>query len=348
MKKAYLVLQNGRVFEGERIGASCDSIGELVFTTGVVGYLETLTDPAFAGQMVIQTFPLIGNYGVIEADFESKSTPCGYIVREMCDTPSNFRCEGTLDAYLKKAGIPGICGVDTRELTCILREEGTMNAMLCDALPADMDALKAYTATNAVAAVSCAQKAVYPANGERRFAVTLMDFGVKKSVIDTLREYGCEVTVVPYNTAAEDILATNPDGVLLSGGPGDPAENTAAINEIKKLFGKVPLLGVGLGHQLLALSQDGEMEKLKYGHRGANQPVREADSNRTHITGQNHGYVVKAKSLTGTAEGLFINANDGSCEGLIYPDKNAFSVQFEPATFVYDRFFAMMGGAENA
>lgn len=353
---AYLVLSNGMAFEGERIGASGSPIGELVFTTGMVGYPETLTDPSYAGQIVMQTFPLIGNYGMIEADFEGKSAVRGYVVRECCDAPSNFRTDYDLNTFLKRNGICGICGVDTREITRIIREEGVMNAIICDAVPADLSAVKAYTVSGVVAQVSCSAPAVYPAKGAERYRVTLIDYGAKHNIIRSLCERGCTVTVVPQDTAAETILASGPDGVMLSNGPGDPAENIACIAEIAKLIGKIPVFGICLGHQLTALAMGGRTMKLKYGHRGVNQPVREVNGSRTYITSQNHGYAVVSESLDGIGELLYVNANDGSCEGVSYPGRQCFTVQFHPeacagprdTAFLFDRFIAMMGGKANA
>ena len=353
---AFLVLSNGRVFEGKRIGAACDSIGELVFTTGMEGYIETLTDESYAGQIVIQTFPLIGNYGIIEEDFEGKSAVRGYIVREECETPSNFRCNYPLDEFLKKNNIPGLCGLDTRALTRMLREEGTMNAMICDTVPEVLDALKNYAVRGVVAEVSRKEPTVCPAQGETRFRVTLLDYGAKNNIIRSLTKRGCEVTVVPQNTSAEDILAGDPDGIMLSNGPGDPEENTYCIEQIRKLIGKKPIFGICLGHQLTALAMGGKTVKLKYGHRGANQPVKEVDGTRTYITSQNHGYAVVSESLGKEARVTFINANDKSCEGVEYPLLDCFTVQFHPEAcggpkdtdFLFDRFIEKMKGADYA
>ena len=350
MKKGYLVLQDGQVFEGLRFGAAADSLGELVFTTGMCGYLETLTDPSYAGQIVLQTFPLIGNYGVIPADFEGASHVRGYIVRECCGSPSNFRSEGTLDAFLKEQGIPGICGVDTRQLTRILREQGVMNAMLCDAVPEDLRALSAYRVTDALAAVTCAAPRSYPAAGTQRFRVALLDYGMKRNILRSLQARGCAVTVYPARTAAEDILASQPDGVMLSNGPGDPAENGFQIEQIQKLLGAVPLFGICLGHQLTALAAGGGTYKLKFGHRGVNQPVRAVGGARSYITSQNHGYAV-ADGVPGGCVS-FVNANDGTCEGIDYPALRAFTVQFHPeacagpgdTAFLFDRFIGLMEG----
>lgn len=353
---AFLVLSNGRVFEGKRIGAVGDSIGELVFTTGMEGYIETLTDESYAGQIVIQTFPLIGNYGIIEEDFEGKSAVRGYIVREECETPSNFRCNYPLDEFLKKNNIPGLCGLDTRALTRMLREEGTMNAMICDTVPEVLDALKNYAVRGVVAEVSRKEPAVYPAQGETCFRVTLLDYGAKNNIIRSLTKRGCEVTVVPQNTSAEDILAGDPDGIMLSNGPGDPEENTYCIEQIRKLIGKKPIFGICLGHQLTALAMGGKTVKLKYGHRGANQPVKEVEGTRTYITSQNHGYAVVSESLGKEARVTFINANDKSCEGVEYPLLDCFTVQFHPEAcggpkdtdFLFDRFIEKMKGADYA
>jgi carbamoyl-phosphate synthase small subunit len=349
MKKAYIVLSTGQVFEGYRFGAEGDRIGELVFTTGMCGYIETLTDPSYYGQIVVQTFPLIGNYGIIEEDFEGKCAVKGYVVREWCDAPSNFRCQYDLDAFLKAQGVVGVYGVDTRELTRVIREQGVMNAILCDEVPADLSPVQAYAVTGAVQAVSRKDVEVCPAVGEKKFSVALMDYGAKQNIIHSLQKRGCEVTVYPYDTPAEQVLAANPDGVMLSNGPGDPAENVGPIGEIQKLMGKVPMFGICLGHQLMALAQGGKTVKLKYGHRGVNQPVREVNGTRTYITSQNHGYAVVSDSLpVGTVR--FENANDGTCEGIDYPQLKAFSVQFHPEArsgpkdteFLFDRFLAMM------
>ena len=267
---AYLVLSNGQIFEGRRIGAPVDRVGELVFTTGMEGYIETLTDPSYYGQIVTQSFPLIGNYGMIEEDFEGQSALFGYIVRELCDAPSNFRCQGTVDEYLKSRGIPGLCGVDTREIVRVTREQGVMNAMICDRVPDDLSAIKDYLVQNAVQSVTCTEKTVYPAVGGEKYRVALIDYGAKRNIIRSLQRRGCQVTVWPAATRAETLLADEPDGIMLSNGPGDPKENTGCIAEIRKLLGQKPLFGICLGHQLTALALGGDTVKLHYGHRGGN------------------------------------------------------------------------------
>lgn len=351
MSKTYLILEDGTVFEGEGFGAVAASVGELVFTTNMCGYLETLTDPSYWGQIVLQTFPLIGNYGVIEADFEGECAVKGYVVREWCREPSNFRAQGDIDAFLKAKGVPGISGVDTRELTKRIRERGVMNAMIAPEIPAGLSALKDYAVKGAVAAVTRSESAVLPAAGEKKHRVTLIDYGAKGNIARELQGRGCEVTVVPAHTPAEDILSQRPDGIMLSNGPGDPAENTACIAEIKKLLGKAPMFGICLGHQLMALAAGGQTVKLKYGHRGANQPVKDLATGRTAITSQNHGYAVVSDSLA-AGRLRYVNANDMTCEGIDYPQWRAFSVQFHPEAcagpkdteFLFDRFVELING----
>ena len=351
MKKGYLILQDGRVFEGFRFGAEKDTLGELVFTTGMCGYVETLTDPSYAGQIVMQTYPLIGNYGIIREDFEGACCVKGYVVREYCDTPSNFRTDCDLDTYLKEQGVPGLCGVDTRELTRIIREHGVMNAAICDEIPADLTPIKTYAITGVVEAVSCKEPDRYPAEGEECFRVSLLDYGAKRNIVRELQKRGCTVTVLPATTSAEEILAAGPDGVMLSNGPGDPAENTYQIEQIRKLLGKVPMFGICLGHQLTALAAGGSTYKLKYGHRGVNQPVRDVEGVRTYITSQNHGYAVDSDTVK-LGKVRFANANDGTCEGIDYPELKAFTVQFHPeactgpkdTSFLFDRFVDLMKG----
>ena len=351
MKKGYLILQDGQVFEGVRFGAETDTVGELVFTTGMCGYVETLTDPSYAGQIVMQTYPLIGNYGIIREDFEGACCVKGYVVREYCDTPSNFRTDCDLDTYLKEQGVPGLCGVDTRELTRIIREHGVMNAAICDEIPADLTPIKTYAITGVVEAVSCKEPDRYQAEGEERFRVSLLDYGAKRNIVRELQKRGCTVTVLPASTSAEEILAAGPDGVMLSNGPGDPAENAYQIEQIRKLLGKVPMFGICLGHQLTALAAGGSTYKLKYGHRGVNQPVRDVEGVRTYITSQNHGYAVDSDTVK-LGKVRFANANDGTCEGIDYPELKAFTVQFHPeactgpkdTTFLFDRFVELMKG----
>ena len=355
MEKAYLVLSNGMVFEGERIGARADSTGELVFTTGMCGYIETLTDPSYAGQIVMQTFPLIGNYGIIEEDFEGACAVRGYVVRECCTEPSNFRCDYDLDTFLKNRGVPGICGVDTRYITKIIRSEGVMNACICSAVPESLDELRAYAVRGAVPRVTCRERYTLPALGERRFSVALIDYGAKRSIALELQKRGCEVTVFPGTATASEILDADPDGIMLSNGPGDPAENKFCIAQLRRIIGERPVFGICLGHQLAALAMDGETVKLKYGHRGANQPVRDLTSGRTYITSQNHGYAVVSGSLRGAGRVIFENANDGTCEGVEYPGKMCFTVQFHPEArsgphdtlFLFDRFIRMMEGGKS-
>ena len=356
MEKANLVLSNGMVFEGQAIGAVGESIGELVFTTGMVGYMETLTDPSYAGQIIMQTFPLIGNYGVIPEDFEGDCFARGYVVRELCGQPSNFRSQYELDRFLKGRGVCGICGVDTRQITRIIREEGVMNAGIFYELPAELRDIQTYSCAGAVALVSHREKRVFPAQGQEKFTVALIDYGAKQNIIRCLCARGCKVISLPFDVTAEEVLSLGVDGVMLSNGPGDPKENVRAIAEIKKLLGKLPVFGICLGHQLTALALGGDTVKLKYGHRGANQPVKRLSDGRCFITSQNHGYAVVSESMKGKGVLSYINANDFSCEGLDYPELGCFTVQFHPEAaggprdtgFLFDRFISMMGGKGNA
>lgn len=355
-KKGYLLLADGQLFEGVRFGADKDVYAELVFTTAMTGYLETITDPSYTGQIVIQTFPSIGNYGVIPEDFESQRPGLSaYIVRECCDTPSNFRSQGTLSDYLKEQGIPGLCGVDTRQLTRRIRSAGVMNAALLMEKPADMGAilakLRALPFHPCVQDVSC--KTVQEGQTAGKYHVVMWDFGAKDSIQHCLEERGCHVTRVPADTTADEILAMQPDGVMLSNGPGDPADNTRIIEQLALLeTHRIPTFGICLGHQLLALSQGAKARKLKYGHRGENQPAKDLVTGRSYMTSQNHGFAVDTETLPPHAVLRFVNGNDGTCEGLDYQGMPAFSVQFHPEAcggpldtlFLFDRFIQMMGG----
>lgn len=344
MAKAYLILENGRVFEGERFGAHADVLGECVFTTGVVGYMETLTDKSNLGKIVVQTFPMIGNYGVQTEDAIGECLLSGYVVREACDMPSNFRSEMTLDEYMKMKGISGIQGVDTREITLILRTEGAMNAAIVSQIPENLEFLKTNPEKYAVARAGAKGKKVYPAKGEKKYSVALMDFGAREDTIRALAEKGIEVTAYPWDATAEEILISNPDGIVLSEGPGNPKENEKVIHEVRNLIGKKPIFALGLGHQILALSLGARTEKLPFGHRGDNYSVTKRLSGKLLLTSQNHGYTVIPASLPGEAVLVYENAWDYTCEGIDYPDLDAFSVQFIPRSEEYDRFIAMMGG----
>ena len=353
--KAFLILEDGTVFTGTSIGSTRDMISEIVFNTSMTGYLEVLTDPSYAGQAVVMTYPLIGNYG-ITPDMESlKAWPDGYIVRELSRMPSNFRCEGTIQDFLKKYDIPGIAGVDTRALTKILREKGTMNGMITTNENYDLDEviskLKNYKVEGVVSKVTCEEKYVLEGTGKK---VALLDLGAKKNIAKSLNDRGCEVTVYPADTTAEEIIASNPDGIMLSNGPGDPAECTSIIKEIKKLYETdIPIFAICLGHQLMALATGGTTYKLKYGHCGGNHPVKDLQTGRVYISSQNHGYVVDEDKIDpNVAVPAFKNVNDGTNEGLAYVGKNIFTVQFHPEAcpgpqdsgYLFDRFLEMMGG----
>lgn len=378
MSKAFLVLADGTVFEGTSIGAEGSTIGETVFTTGMTGYLETLTDPSYFGQIVTQTFPLIGNYGVIPEDFESrKCFVKGYIVRELCSLPSNFRCQSDLDSYLKSQNIVGIAEIDTRALTKKLRESGVMNGMIISGIEKPvienslLEKIKAYRVDQSVETVSTStqlsekQNVVkdYPEinhhifHSDKKIKIVLWDFGAKYNIPRELEKRNAEVITVPYSYTADDILKLDPDGIMLSNGPGDPADNTGVIAEIAKLAqyninakasGKkmVPIFGICLGHQLLALARGCKTSKLKYGHRGGNHPVKEVETGRVFITSQNHGYAVQCDNLPSFAKLAFYNSNDKTCEGITYTDIPAFSVQFHPeacggphdTNFLFDKF----------
>ena len=360
--KATLILANGSVFSGTSIGSTSDRICEMVFNTSMTGYQEILTDPSYAGQGVVMSYPLIGNYGVNSEDNES-SRPWveALVVRHLSPRGSNFRCEDTLDNYLKKHDISGIENVDTRALTKILRSQGSMNGMLTCAehfnVAEIMEKLKNYKVTGTVERVTRKEPEVFPAYGEERHHVAMMDFGVKQNMIECLRRRGCKVTAVPAFTKAEELLGGKYDGVMLSNGPGDPAENVEIIAELKKLYeSDIPLFGVCLGHQLLALATGAKTGRLAYGHRGGNHPVRDLEKGRVFITSQNHGYMVLSESVDpAVAEVSHINVNDGTCEGLRYKRPNCFTTQIHPEAnagpkdteYLFNRFIESMdqGGA---
>ena len=381
--KAYLILEDGTVFTGTSIGSPREVISEIVFNTSMTGYLEVLTDPSYAGQSVVMTYPLIGNYGVCREDMESfKPWVKGYIVRELSRIPSNFRSDESIQHFLEVFDIPGICHIDTRSLTKLLREKGTMNGMITTKEYADISEpvsrIKAYQVEGVVMETSTKEVQVlpgvsliggivssggkvlsagngnvlsemYPGAGKR---VALLDLGAKMNIARSLNRRGCEVTIYPASTKAEEILAGKPDGIMLSNGPGDPAENVEIIREIRKLYeSDVPIFAICLGHQLMALAAGASTYKLKYGHRGGNHPVKDLETGRVYISSQNHGYAVDTSSIDPeVAVPAFVNVNDGTNEGLRYVEKNIFTVQYHPEAcpgpldsgYLFDRFLRMM------
>ncbi|MBR4959343.1 MAG: carbamoyl phosphate synthase small subunit [Clostridia bacterium] len=349
--KKYLVLENGTVFTGEAFGADRDVIAEIVFNTSMVGYVEILTDTCSRGQAICQTFPLGGNYGVCLEDAENEGEgAAALIVRECAEVPSNFRAELSLDAFMKQKGIAGLKGIDTRALTKILREQGTMNgAIVSDPASVDMDALKAYKADTAPAGTAAV------VNPEGKYKIAMIDFGRKDSIAREFADRDCQVHILPADASAEDVLAIAPDGIVLSAGPGDPAENAAAVETIKALADKkIPTMGIHKGHLILALANGFAVEKLHHGHRGG-QPVRNLAAGHLHVTAQNHGYAVKNDSVDADkASVYFVNVNDGSNEGLVYLDTPAFSVQFQPqyangptdTSYLYDQFMDFLTSAK--
>ena len=362
--EAYLILEDGTTFTGRSIGSTKDVISEIVFNTSMTGYLEVLTDPSYAGQAVVMTYPLIGNYGICREDMEAKvSNTDGFVVRELSRLGSNFRNEQSIQDFLVEQDIPGIEGIDTRALTKILREKGTMNGMITTKMPENMEEalakIKDYSVRGVVDKVTTKEIVSYrpgdlntDSNVSVSKKVAILDVGTKFNIARCLLKRGCEVTIFPARTNPEDILAINPDGIMLTNGPGDPKECTEVIQNLKSLYqSDVPIFAICLGHQLMALATGCDTEKMKYGHRGANHPVKDLETGRVYISSQNHGYMVKEDSVpSDIAEVAFINVNDKTVEGLKYKNKNIFTVQFHPeacagpkdSEVLFDRFIKMM------
>ena len=344
----YLVLENGEIFEGERIGYTKDTVCEVVFNTSMVGYIETFTDPSYLGQGIVMTYPLIGNYGVMPEDYESDRIYAKAIfVHEVADFESNFRSKSNLEKFLRDYKIPGLAGINTRKLTRMLRESGTMKGYLTsniDNIDDIMQKIKDYKIENPVEYVTCKQAKTYGRGKSKKVAV--LDCGVKHNLINSLLKRDVEVTVFPATAEPEQILNLRPNGILVSNGPGNPMDYKKQIKTIQKLYdAKVPMFGVALGHELIAIAKGAKTEKLKYGHRGPNHPVKDLKLDRVHITSQNHGYYVSEETLDKSAvEVSHVSLNDGTVEGLRYKNKNVFTIQFYPedADYIYDEFMEMM------
>ena len=352
--KAYLILEDGSVYEGENVGALREAVSEIVFNTSMTGYLEVMTDPSYAGQAVVMTYPLIGNYGICHEDMESdRPWIDGLIVRELSEVASNFRNEDSIQNFLIKNNIPCICGIDTRDLTKRLREHGTMNGFITVdssfVVEKILQRIKEYSVKGVVKRTSTKEAYSLPGKGKR---VVLIDFGAKKNIARQLQKRGCEVIVVPCDTKAKEILKLKPDGIMLSNGPGDPKENVDIIKEIKKLYDTdIPIFATCLGHQLMALATGANTYKLRYGHRGGNHPVKDLETGRTYISSQNHGYAVDESTLDkNICVPAFVNVNDGTNEGLRYINKKIFTVQYHPeacpgprdSSYLFDKFIKMM------
>lgn len=362
--KAVLALEDGTIFQGNSFGIDGEVIGEIVFNTGMTGYQEVLTDPSYCGQIVTMTYPLIGNYGVNFDDIESaKPQVKGFIVRELCKTPSNWRSIESLNEYLKRNMIIGIEGIDTRALTRILRDKGTMKGIISTdenlKLEDKLDEIKAYEIKDPVITVTTKEVVRYPSLTDKAsFKVALMDLGLKRNIVRSLQKRDCEVYVFPATATASEILKIQPDGIMLSNGPGDPKDCEKSIQTIKDLMGRKPIFGICLGHQLTALANGADTEKLKYGHRGCNHPVKDIEKDLTYITSQNHGYTIVEASMDKTRmEISHRNMNDGTIEGVRYKDVPVFTVQFHPeaspgpadTAYLFDEFIELMKrGTENA
>ena len=372
-KKAYLVFSDGTVFEGHAMGKVGESAGEVVFNTSMSGYQEVLTDPSYRGQIVTMTYTHMGNYGTNPEDVEStRPWVEGFVVKEPCPWPSSWRYEKegqTLDEYLEHRGIVGIWGVDTRAITRHIRERGAMEAVISsmddnvERLYEKARGLEGLKGKDLVKEVTCRkpyhwQQALweleggYKKGGETAYRVVAYDYGIKLNILRNLVEAGCDVTVVPAWMPAEQVLELNPDGIFLSNGPGDPEPVTYAIENIRRLIGKRPIFGICLGHQLLALAIGGRTYKLKFGHHGGNQPVKDLKTGRVEITSQNHGFSVDVESIKGIAELTHLNLNDHTVEGITHREYPLFSVQYHPeaspgphdSQYLFKRFTALMEG----
>ncbi|SET08633.1 carbamoyl-phosphate synthase small subunit [Natronincola peptidivorans] len=351
--KAKLVLENGSIFEGKAFGHIQETVGEVVFNTGMTGYQEILTDPSYYGQMVVMTYPLIGNYGINLEDIESSSPKVkALIVREKASHPSNWRCEMDLEGYLKEMKIMGFGGIDTRALTKILRNHGTMKGIIVVEEPSQEEMkrkMAAFHNHDAVQRVTTKHPYIIEGTGKH---IAIIDYGIKENILRSFRKRNCSMTIFPAHVKAKDILKVNPDGVFLSNGPGDPKVLAEAIETIKQLIGKKPILGICLGHQLLAHSLGGDTERLKFGHRGCNHPVKDLMKKKVFITSQNHGYVVKKESLPENVDITHVNLNDDTVEGMQHKELPIFSVQFHPeaspgpqdTAYIFDRFMELLEG----
>lgn len=356
--KAILALEDGTIFEGISFGAEGEIIGEIVFNTGMTGYQEVLTDPSYCGQIVAMTYPLIGNYGTNEDDSESCGPQAkGFIVHELCKLPSNFRSKKSFDEYLKNYGVIGIEGVDTRGLTQKIRNFGTMNGIITTKsdfkFESKIDEIKQFKIINPVMSVTTREVLRYEGKG---YKIALIDYGTKANIAKSLQKRDCEIYVFPAFATAEEILRIKPDGVMLSNGPGDPKDCDYAIKTIRDLQGKVPIFGICLGHQLVALANNADTGKLKYGHRGCNHPVKDIKKDITYITSQNHGYSVIASSVDKKRmEISHINMNDNTVEGVRYKDVPMFTVQFHPEAspgpkdtgYLFDEFISLITYVKN-
>ncbi|MGM9928927.1 MAG: carbamoyl phosphate synthase small subunit [Bacillus sp. (in: firmicutes)] len=351
--KRQLILEDGTVFIGKAFGANVDRIGEVVFNTGMTGYQEIISDPSYCGQIVTLTYPLIGNYGINRDDFET-ITPAiaGFVVKEVADLPSNWRSELSLDEYFKQNNIPGIAGIDTRKLTRIIRQHGTLKGALTniDSKPEEVIQTLKATVLSREQVKKVSTKTAYPSPG-RGPRVVLVDFGMKHGILRELNKRGCDVVVVPYNVTAQEVLNLSPDGIMLSNGPGDPKDVPQALEMIQGVQGKVPMFGICLGHQLFALANGADTAPLKFGHRGSNHPVRDLATGKIAITSQNHGYTVETESIQGTdLEITHVALNDGTVEGLKHKEFPAFTVQYHPeaspgpedANGLFDQFMEMI------
>ncbi len=363
--KALLVLEDGSVFEGKAFGAEARAHGEVVFNTSMTGYQEALTDPSYAGQILVMTYPLSGNYGINRADVESKRIQVrGFVVREHCDIPSHWQSEMTLHEYLARHGIPGIAGVDTRALTRRLRSVGVMMGTIAaeeepQQVLARVRDLPRYDDVDFLPEVSTESPYEWrnggPAqptgasDGSRRHII-VVDLGLKYNILRVLQRLGCRVTAVPCTTSAEDVLSLRPDGVVLSPGPGDPAHLDYVVRTAEGLLDRTPIMGICLGHQVLGRAFGAETFKLKFGHRGANHPVRDLTTGRVHITAQNHGYAVDGDGLRGGAEVSHVNINDGTVEGLRHRELPVLSIQYHSEAspgphdnmYLFERFLEMV------
>jgi carbamoyl-phosphate synthase small subunit len=351
--QARLLLQDGTIFTGKSFGSEGESTGEVVFNTGMTGYQEVLSDPSYCGQIVTMTYPLIGNYGITRDDFESvRPFIHGFVVREHEAAPSNWRAQYTIDNLLKEYGIIGISGIDTRMLTRILRNYGTMKGILTTSQKSVGELQEQLTAmslmTDQVAQVST--KSVYSFRGDKE-RIVLVDYGSKAGILHDLTKRGCDVVVVPHDATADQIRRLAPDGIMLSNGPGDPKDVPEAVQTIAELLGEIPIFGICLGHQLFALACGADTVKLKFGHRGGNHPVKDLKTNRCYITSQNHGYTVLEESVLNTGlEITHINNNDKTIEGLKHTKHAAFSVQYHPeaapgpfdSSYLFDQFIDMI------